>query len=79
MGLVSGQSIKRWFQGLNIATVASFKPFAMTSAATINQYARAASNPQPSDIDKFITLYGSVSYATRGSYIDASYVPFGKK
>lgn len=79
MGLVTGQSIKRWFQGLNIATVASFKPFAMTSAATINEYARAASHPRPSDIPKFITLYGSVSYATRGAYIDPKYVPFGTK
>ena len=79
MGLVSGQSIKRWYQGLNIPTVASFKPFAMTSAATINEYARAASNPQPSDVAKFITLLGNVSYATRGSYIPASYVPFGTK
>ena len=52
MGLVSGQSIKRWYAGLNVPTVASFKPFAMTNAATINQYARAASNPQPSDIAK---------------------------
>jgi ABC-type sugar transport system substrate-binding protein len=70
MGLVTGQSIKRWYAGLNIAQVADFKPFAMNSAATITAYARAASNPKPSDVSKFITLYGSVSYAKRGSYVN---------
>lgn len=77
IGIVTGQSIKRWFEGRNISQIVSVRPFPMRSAADIALYARAASNPTAADVPKFIEQFGSVSYGTRGSYVD--YTPFTSK
>jgi ribose transport system substrate-binding protein len=73
-GYAWSQLAARWLAGKNIPQAINVVPVPLTSAAQIAAYDRAESSPaavweNKQLLSQYLGLYGSISYATRASYL----------
>jgi ribose transport system substrate-binding protein len=75
LGVLMSDMADRWLKGLNIPQLALVPAVAIDSPAAITEYNKSISDPASAyktAVGKYFDLYGSTSYATRGSYYDGT-------
>ena len=75
LGVLLSDMSTRWLNGLNVPQLVVVPAFKIDSAAAIAEYNKSISDPASAyetAVGKYFHLYGSTSYATRGSYYDGT-------
>jgi ribose transport system substrate-binding protein len=75
LGVLVSDMADRWLKGLNIPQLALVPAVAIDGPAAISEYNKSISDPASAyatAVGKYFDLYGSTSYATRGSYYDGT-------
>lgn len=73
LGSLLADMSDRWLKGLNIPQLAIVPAFPIDSPAAIEEYNKSIADPAAAyetAEGKYFNLYGSTSYATRGTYFD---------
>lgn len=75
LGTLLSDMSNRWLKGLNIPMLAVVPAFPIDSPAAIEEYNKSIADPAAAyetAEGKYFNLYGSTSYATRGTYFDGT-------
>lgn len=75
LGVLLSDMSNRWLNGLNVPQLVVVPAIKIDSPAAIDEYNKSISDPSAayeSAVGRYFNLYGSTSYATRGSYFDGT-------